>query len=134
MIQSSYFTGYISNDYVNEDETVLKAIEKWADTDDKLTYIVGLGVKTERTNLVKCRKSLVNDESLSSGEIENMKDNIKGLTEKNENHEKNIQAKNEEIIEKKNEKKEETKEGEQKKEEKKSQIENQNEEEINENK
>jgi hypothetical protein len=54
---SSYFTGYISNDYVNEDETVLKAIEKWADTDDKLTYIVGLGVKTERTNLIKCRKS-----------------------------------------------------------------------------
>ena len=58
---SSYFTGYISNDYVNEDETVLKAIEKWADTDDKLTYIVGLGVKTERTNLIKCRKSLVNE-------------------------------------------------------------------------
>ena len=73
---SSYFTGYISNDYVNEDETVLKAIEKWADTDDKLTYIVGLGVKTERTNLIKCRKSLVNDESLSSAEIESMKDNI----------------------------------------------------------
>lgn len=73
---SSYFTGYISNDYVKEDETILKAIEKWADTDDKLTYIVGLGVKTERTNLVKCRKSLVNNEPLSSGEIESIKENI----------------------------------------------------------
>lgn len=73
---SSYFTGYISNDYVNEDETILKAIEKWADTDDKLTYIVGLGVKTERTNLVKCRKALVNNEPLSSSDIENIKEQI----------------------------------------------------------
>lgn len=73
---SSYFTGYISNDYVNEDETILKSIEKWADTDDKLTYIVGLGVKTERTNIVKCRKSLVNNEPLNSSEIESIKENI----------------------------------------------------------
>lgn len=73
---SSYFNGYISNDYVNADETILNAIEKWADTDEKISYIVGLGVKTERTNLVKCRKLLVNNETLSSSDIENIKDHI----------------------------------------------------------
>lgn len=70
---SSYFNGYISNDYVNADETIISAIEKWADTDEKISYIVGLGVKTERTNLVKCRKLLINNEPLSSSDIENIK-------------------------------------------------------------
>ena len=73
---SSYFTGYISNDYVNEDEVILKAIENWADTDDKLSYIVGLGVKTERTNLVRCRKALINNEVLSSNDIDNIKEEL----------------------------------------------------------
>ena len=73
---SSYFAGYISNDYVNEDEKILKSIERWADTDEKLSYIVGLGVKTERTNLVKCRKALFGNETLSSGDIECLKENI----------------------------------------------------------
>lgn len=73
---SSYFTGYISNDYVNEDEKILKAIENWADTDEKLSYLVGLGVKTERTNLVRYRKALINNEVLSSSDIESIKENI----------------------------------------------------------
>ena len=73
---SSYFNGYISNDYVNPDETILKSIEKWADTDEKLSYLVGLGVKTERTNLIKYRKALINNEMLSSSDIENLKDHI----------------------------------------------------------
>lgn len=73
---SSYFNGYISNDYVNSDETILKSIEKWADTDEKLSYLVGLGVKTERTNLIKCRKALINNEMFSSSDIESIKENI----------------------------------------------------------
>ena len=73
---SSYFSGYISNDYVNPDETILYPIEKWADTDEKLSYIIGLGVKTERTNLIKSRKGLINNEILSSSDVENLKDHI----------------------------------------------------------
>ncbi len=73
---SSYFSGYISNDYANPDETILHSIEKWADTDEKLSYLVGLGVKTERTNLIKSRKGLINNEILSSSEVENLKDHI----------------------------------------------------------
>ncbi|MBO7557385.1 MAG: hypothetical protein J6T52_02720 [Bacteroidaceae bacterium] len=73
---SNYFNGYISNEYVNSDETILESIENWADTSEKLSYIVGLGVKTERTNLVKCRKALVNNEVLSSSDIDNLKDYI----------------------------------------------------------
>ena len=73
---SSYFARYISNDYVNADEIILKAIDSWADTDEKLSYIVGLGVKTERTNLIKCRKALISDEPLSSGDIECLKEDI----------------------------------------------------------
>lgn len=75
---SSYFEGYISNDFVNEDEMILKAIENWADTDDKLSYIKELGVKTEpeRTNLVRCRKALINNEILSSSDIDNIKENL----------------------------------------------------------
>lgn len=73
---SSYFSGYISNDYVNPDETILYSIEKWADTDEKLSYIIGLGVKTERTNLIKSRKGLINNEILSSSDVENLKDHI----------------------------------------------------------
>lgn len=73
---SSYFSGYISNDYANPDETILHSIEKWADTDEKLSYLVGLGVKTERTNLIKSRKGLINNEILSSSDVENLKDHI----------------------------------------------------------
>ena len=73
---SSYFDGYVSNDYVNEDEKILKAIENWANTDEKLSYIVGLGVKTERTNLIKCRKALISNETLNSGDIECLKEYI----------------------------------------------------------
>lgn len=73
---SPYFKGYISNDYVNENETILKAIEHWADTEEKRSYIIGLGVKTERTNLVRCRKALVNDEVLSRSDIDGLKEHI----------------------------------------------------------
>lgn len=73
---SSYFKGYIPNDYVNENETILKVIEHWADTEEKRSYIIGLGVKTERTNLVRCRKALVHDEILCSSDIESIKEHI----------------------------------------------------------
>lgn len=42
---SEYFRGYFKNEYVNEDETILSSIESWADTDQKKSYLISLGVK-----------------------------------------------------------------------------------------
>lgn len=73
---SSYFKNYFSSKYVNDDEIILPAIEKWADSDEKRSYIVTLGVKTERTNLIQLRKSIINNETVSSADIEAQKEHI----------------------------------------------------------
>ena len=82
---SPYFNNYFSNTYVNEDEKILPSIEKWADTDDKRSYLISLGVKTERTNLIKFRKALINNEPYY--DIENIKNSIDSTLEfiKNKN-------------------------------------------------
>lgn len=73
---SPYFKGYFSNKYVNDDEIILPAIEKWADSDEKRSYIVSLGVKTERAKLIQLRKSIINNEIISTADIEAQKDYI----------------------------------------------------------
>lgn len=73
---SPYFKGYFSNKYVNDDEIILPAIEKWADNDEKRSYIVSLGVKTERAKLIQLRKSIINNEIISTADIEAQKDYI----------------------------------------------------------
>ena len=71
---SRYFDGYFTNPYVNEDEIILPSIEKWADTDDKRSYLISLGVKTGRTKLINFRKALINNEPYN--DIENIKNSI----------------------------------------------------------
>ena len=71
---SPYFKGYFSNKYVNDDEIILPAIEKWADSDEKRSYIVSLGVKTERAKLIQLRKAIINNEIISATDIEAQKD------------------------------------------------------------
>ena len=82
---SPYFNSYFSNTYVNEDEKILPSIEKWADTDDKRSYLISLGVKTERTKLIQFRKALINNEPYN--DIENIKNSIDSTLEliKNKN-------------------------------------------------
>ena len=68
---SSFFNDlFFANDYVNEDEKILKAIEAWANTDDKRSYLNGLGVKTERTKLIQIRKSLFYNETINESDID----------------------------------------------------------------
>ena len=54
----------------------MPAIEKWADSDEKRSYIVSLGVKTERAKLIQLRKSIINNEIISTADIEAQKDYI----------------------------------------------------------
>lgn len=73
---SSYFKNYFSSEYVNDDEIILPAIEKWADNDEKRSYLVSLGVKTERAKLIQLRKSIINNETVSTADVEAQKEYI----------------------------------------------------------
>lgn len=73
---SSYFKGYFSNEYVNDIEKILPAIEKWADNEDKRSYLVSLGVKTEKTKLIQLRRAIINNESINAADVESQKENI----------------------------------------------------------
>lgn len=73
---SPYFKGYFGNGYVNVEEKILPAIEKWANNDDKRDYLVSLGVKTERSKLIQLRKSIINNESVNAIDVESQKENI----------------------------------------------------------
>lgn len=73
---SNYFAGYFSNEFINDNEKILKSIEDWADTEDKRSYLIGLGVKTERTKLIQARKALVNNEVINDNEIDVLKEHV----------------------------------------------------------
>ena len=78
---SEYFVGYFANEYINPDERILATIELWADSEDKKSYLRSLGVKSERSQLVKFRKSLINNEKLSVSDIEGQEGNLKSTIE-----------------------------------------------------
>lgn len=73
---SKYFRGYFKNEYVNEDETILSSIESWADTDQKKSYLISLGVKTDQSNLITFRKDLIENKPIEAIDIEKQKEQI----------------------------------------------------------
>ncbi|RGL16264.1 sacsin N-terminal ATP-binding-like domain-containing protein [Bacteroides uniformis] len=74
---SPYFTNkYLSNDYILDKETILPSIEKWADTEEKRSYLVELGARTERGKLIQLRKSIIENNSITPAEVEAQKDYI----------------------------------------------------------
>lgn len=73
---SKYFRGYFKNEYVNEDETILSSIESWADTDQKKSYLISLGVKTDLSNLITFRKNLIENKPIEAIDIEKQKEQI----------------------------------------------------------
>lgn len=73
---SKYFCGYFKNEYVNEDEIILPSIESWADTEQKKSYLISLGVKTDLSNLIKFRKKLIENKPIEAIDIEKQKEQI----------------------------------------------------------
>lgn len=73
---SEYFRGYFKNEYVNEDETILSSIESWADTDQKKSYLISLGVKTDQSNLITFRKNLIENKPIEAIDIEKQREQI----------------------------------------------------------
>ena len=49
---SPYFSNYFNSKYVLPKEQVLPFIESWAIDDDKRSYLISLGVKTDRSKLL----------------------------------------------------------------------------------
>ena len=66
---SSYFSGYISNDYIMDSEKIPSFVENWADSEEKKAYLFEQGVGTERKELIKFRKKIVNNETVSESEV-----------------------------------------------------------------
>ena len=73
---SEYFRGFFKNEYVNEDEIILSSIESWADTEQKKSYLISLGVKTDLSNLIKFRKNLIENKPIEAIDIEKQKEQI----------------------------------------------------------
>lgn len=73
---SNYFNGYFKNEYLNEDEIILSSIESWADTEQKKSYLISLGVKSEHSHLIKFRKKLIDNEQIEIKDIEDQKEQI----------------------------------------------------------
>ena len=61
---------------MNEDETILSSIESWADTDQKKSYLISLGVKTDQSNLITFRKNLIENKPIEAIDIEKQKEQI----------------------------------------------------------
>jgi len=67
---SSYFSGYISNDYIMDSEKIPSFVESWADSEEKKAYLYEQGVGTEKKELIKFRKKIVNNETVSESEVQ----------------------------------------------------------------
>lgn len=61
---------------MNEDEIILSSIESWADTEQKKSYLISLGVKTDLSNLIKFRKNLIENKPIEAIDIEKQKEQI----------------------------------------------------------
>lgn len=71
---SSFFGKYFNNEFVIEEERILRSIEDWADSDEKRSYLHSLGAKGERSGLVKARKAFIENEEISATDIDLLKD------------------------------------------------------------
>lgn len=67
---SSYFSGYISSPYIMDSEKIPSYVENWADSEEKKAYLYEQGVGTEKKELIKFRKKIVNDEIVSETEVQ----------------------------------------------------------------
>lgn len=67
---SSYFSGYISSPYIMDSEKIPSYVENWADSEEKRAYLYEQGVGTEKKELIKFRKKIVNDEIVSETEVQ----------------------------------------------------------------
>ena len=67
---SSYFSGYISSPYIMDSEKIPSYVENWADSEEKKAYLYEQGVGTEKKELIKFRKKVVNDEIVSETEVQ----------------------------------------------------------------
>lgn len=81
---SPYFDKYFSSEYLNDDEIILPAIEKWADNEDKRSYLSDFlevkGVKNE-PRLIQLRKFIINNESMGETMVDGQKKNIDSTIE-----------------------------------------------------
>lgn len=78
---SPYFSTYFNSKYVLPKEQVLPFIESWAIDDDKRSYLISLGVKTDRSKLIQFRKNIIEDTEISSSDVEAQKDSIPSTIE-----------------------------------------------------
>lgn len=73
---SSYFSGYISSPYIMDSEKIPSCVENWADSEEKRAYLYEQGVGTEKKELIKFRKKIVNDEIVSETEVQEQSNSI----------------------------------------------------------
>ena len=73
---STYFSGYLNNDYILDSERVPVFVEKWANTEEKKAYLFEQGVGSEKKSLIKFRKKIVNNEVVGDIEIQEQSNNI----------------------------------------------------------
>ena len=59
-----------SDDYTIQSERLLTSISSWADDDDKQRFLISLGVKSNKSDEIKRRKSFVNNEQMYLGNLE----------------------------------------------------------------
>ena len=73
---SSYFSGFISSPYIMDSEKIPSYVENWADSEEKRAYLYEQGVGTEKKELIKFRKKIVNDEVVSETEVQEQSNSI----------------------------------------------------------
>lgn len=61
----SYFENkYFNNDYITDNERLLPAIERWADTPEKIQYLTNYGVKTANDKALRFRQLFIEDKQI----------------------------------------------------------------------
>lgn len=73
---STYFSGYLNNEYILESECVPSFVEKWANTEEKRAYLYEQGVGSDKKSLIRFRKKIVNNEVIGDLEIQEQTNNI----------------------------------------------------------
>ena len=59
-----------AEEYTLTDERLSATIRQWADNDNKMKFLFSLGVKSDKTDEIKRRKSFVNNEQMYLGNLE----------------------------------------------------------------
>ena len=68
---TGYFTRkYFDNDFILADERLLPAIERWADDDNKKSYLLNNGIRAQEDNVIAFRKAFIaNDDFPKFGDL-----------------------------------------------------------------